>query len=210
MPKRIPLEGEIFGRLSVKEYIGKGKYKCICGCGKECEIFGANLVRGHTTSCGCKKASCDLSDKVFGSLKVVKRAEGKSRGGKKRALWECECLRCGNIISVYADSLKSGSTTSCGCLQRERDIPEKLKKEYIAGTQISKIQSEPTKSNKTGVVGVNWDKSRGKWQASIRFKGHKYNIGRFDDFEMAVKARKEAERKIFGDMPQFKEPKGKI
>lgn len=204
MPKRIPLEGKIFGDLSVKEYIGNGKYKCTCKCGKECEVFGINLKRGHTTSCGCKKASCDLSDKVFGFLKVVKRVEGKSRGGKKRTLWECECLRCGNIISVYADSLKSGSTTSCGCLKREMDIPEKLKKEYIAGTQISKIQSKPTKSNKTGIVGVNWDKSRGKWQASIRFMGHKYNIGRFDDFELAVKARKEAEKKIFGDMPQLK------
>lgn len=48
------------------------------------------------------------------------------------------------------------------------------------------------------MVGVNWDKSRNKWQASIRFQGHKYNLGRFEDFDMAVTARKEAEKQIFG------------
>jgi hypothetical protein len=61
-----------------------------------------------------------------------------------------------------------------------------------------KLDKTPGKANKSGVVGVNWDKSRGKWQASIRFQGHKYNLGRFDFIQDAIDARKEAEKQIFG------------
>lgn len=55
------------------------------------------------------------------------------------------------------------------------------------------------------VVGVNWDKSRNKWQASIRFQGHKYNLGRFDDFNDACKVRKEAENAIFRNFLEWHE-----
>ena len=58
--------------------------------------------------------------------------------------------------------LVSGGTTSCGCLVKDKDMPEKIRKEFINGTQISKLQPKPTKANKSGVVGVNWDKSRNK------------------------------------------------
>lgn len=198
MSKRIPLEGKTYGKLKVERYIGNGKYQCRCECGKACTVFGTNLVQHHTTSCGCAKYA-DLTGKVFGDLKVIGRAGTKKRGSTKRTVWQCECLRCGAVTQVYGDSLLSGSTTSCGCIAREKDIPEKMRAEFIAGTQISKLGSKPTKANKSGVVGVNWDKTRGKWMASIRFKGHRYNLGRFSDFEEACKARKKAEKELFGD-----------
>lgn len=90
----------------------------------------------------------------------------------------------------------NGDTTSCGCLAKEKDMPQKIKDTFIDGTQTAKLMMEPTKANKSGVVGVNWDKSRRKWQASIRFKGKKYHLGRFDDFELAVCARRKAEEEM--------------
>lgn len=45
-------------------------------------------------------------------------------------------------------------------------------------------------TNKTGVPGVSWDRARGKWQAQCLRKP----LGRFDTFEEAVAARREAER----------------
>lgn len=45
---------------------------------------------------------------------------------------------------------------------------------------------------------MNWDKARGKWQASIRFKGKKYNLGRFASKEEAAEVRAKAEKEIFG------------
>lgn len=58
----------------------------------------------------------DLTGKKFNRLTVIKRAEN-SRDNK--AQWECVCT-CGNITTVRATCLKSGSTKSCGCLNKER------------------------------------------------------------------------------------------
>ena len=47
------------------------------------------------------------------------------------------------------------------------------------------------KSNKTGVVGVNWHKAAGKWHArAVNKEGKRIDLGRYDDFEEAVKVRK--------------------
>lgn len=54
----------------------------------------------------------DLTGKTFGRLTVVEHPNGSS--GKV----VCRCT-CGTVKSVYAMSLKSGKTKSCGCLQKE-------------------------------------------------------------------------------------------
>lgn len=200
MSKRIPLEGKTFTNLYVDSYLGGGKYRCLCACGNELDVFRSNLKSGHTTSCGCLKLSSNLSGRAFSQVRVIKRSTSKIRGRTKRSRWECECLRCGNLFEAYADELISGNRKSCGCILEEKTLPEAIRKEFIDGTQLSKIKSIPTKANKSGVVGVNWDKSRNKWQASIRYKGHKYNLGRFDDFALACDARREAEKVLFGEI----------
>ncbi len=35
--------------------VGHSKWICKCECGKEIEVFGTNLIRKHTISCGCMK-----------------------------------------------------------------------------------------------------------------------------------------------------------
>lgn len=210
MSERIKLEGKTFNQLHVKEYIGNGKYHCICKCGNICDVFGANLRSGHTTSCGHIKLTADLTGNIYGCLKVIERSEGRKRGKIKRVRWRCMCLNCGEITDVYADSLTSGYVKSCECIREKKGMPETIKNDFINGTQKSKLLSKPTKSNKSGFVGVNWDKSRDKWQASIRFQGHKYNLGRYDSFEAACQARKEAEIKYFGDiLASYKEGENK-
>ena len=53
--------------------------------------------------------------------------------------------------------------------------------------------------NKSGVTGVHFDKNRQKWLASIGLNNKSIHLGRFDSFDDAVKARKEAEEKYFGE-----------
>ena len=50
-----------------------------------------------------------------------------------------------------------------------------------------------SRRNKSGVMGVFWEESRGKWKAYIRINNVQDNIGRYDTFEEAVAARKAAE-----------------
>lgn len=54
-------------------------------------------------------------------------------------------------------------------------------------------------NNTTGVKGVYWDKSRKKWMACITAYKKTYHLGRFDNFDDAVKARKEAEIQYHGE-----------
>ena len=47
-------------------------------------------------------------------------------------------------------------------------------------------------NNKSGIVGVSWDKSRHKWVAYIRANQKNKNLGRFDNLEDAISARETA------------------
>lgn len=48
-------------------------------------------------------------------------------------------------------------------------------------------------TNMSGVMGVNWDKTKRKWVASICVEGKRICLGHFDLFADAVSVRKEAE-----------------
>ena len=50
-----------------------------------------------------------------------------------------------------------------------------------------------SRRNKSGVMGVFWEDKRRKWKAYIRVNNVQNNIGRYDTFDDAVAARKEAE-----------------
>lgn len=54
-------------------------------------------------------------------------------------------------------------------------------------------------NNSSGVIGVWFEKSRNKWNSQITIDGVKTRIGRFEKFEDAVAARKEAEKIHFGE-----------
>ena len=50
-------------------------------------------------------------------------------------------------------------------------------------------------TNKSGVTGVYWDKSKNKWKVTIGHNGKSIQIGRFDCINDAINARKLAETK---------------
>ena len=53
------------------------------------------------------------------------------------------------------------------------------------------------KSNKTGCIGVNWHKSAKKWQArAVNKEGKRIDLGRYDNIEDAIKARKDHEKEF--------------
>ena len=64
--------------------------------------------------------STDLTNKTFGKLKVVKRAENSSSGQPR---WLCEC-RCGKTCIVDGRFLKNGAVKSVGVY---REVFHKVK-----------------------------------------------------------------------------------
>ena len=51
-------------------------------------------------------------------------------------------------------------------------------------------------NNTSGVPGVDWWASKGRWRAAICFKGKRHYLGSYIRFEDAVRARKQAEEEL--------------
>lgn len=65
-----------------------------------------------------KKIRMQIAGQKFGRLTVLEFADMvKSKRGS-RSRWKCIC-ECGNIAVVDGGSLRSGNTSSCGCLHLE-------------------------------------------------------------------------------------------
>lgn len=107
------LEGKRFEKLLVlNRSLIKNKrilWDCICDCGNKTTVFGLNLVRGHTKSCGCDKKHVDFSEKIIGSF-VVKNVAGKE---KRQIKWNCKCNVCGTYKIFWSCQLTNSESLKC-------------------------------------------------------------------------------------------------
>lgn len=76
----------------------------------------------------------DLKGQRFGKLLVIERSSNSKTG---KAIWKCRC-DCGNEKDILADSLRRGTTKSCGCLQREL-VSKRRHKHGLADTRLYKV-----------------------------------------------------------------------
>ena len=67
-------------------------------------------------------------------------------------------------------------------------------------TQHQNSMNQNKRSNNTsGYTGVLWDKAKNKWMARIKVNYKQIFLGYYDTLEEAIKARKQAEIKYFGE-----------
>ena len=96
--------------------------ECDCEAHTQRAVESYSLRSGASKSCGCyhkKRASeanfDDITNKKFGHL-TVKKLIGPDKS--RKLIWECECdCDAHTIIKVRATDLRSGKTTSCGCIR---------------------------------------------------------------------------------------------
>lgn len=69
----------------------------------------------------------DLTGQKFDRLTVIKRMKNTKHN---HAQWLCECI-CGKSSIVCSNSLRNGTTRSCGCLQQEARIKNNTKHGYV-------------------------------------------------------------------------------
>ena len=67
----------------------------------------------------------------------------------------------------------------------------------LVNNSQNKMNTKIPKSNKSGVKGVIWHKRDNIWESHITINKIQIYLGRYDDFNEAVKARKQAEEKYF-------------
>lgn len=140
---------------------------------------------------GHSRKKLDLTGQRFGKLTVLGPAENV--GG--RTAWLCQC-DCGRQIVIKTCHLRAGHTSSCGCLM-PKDSQSALGLTYIDGTCVEMLRAKTIRRNNTsGVPGVDWLTRKGRWRASICFKGKRYYLGSYGRFEDAVQARRRAEETL--------------
>lgn len=93
---RIDLTGQRFGRLTVLSFYDHKnnmvRWKCLCDCGNETIVYGNNLRRGYTQSCGCYRHECE----------EARAKERRIHGCQPRRLyriWSGMLTRCRNTHS---------------------------------------------------------------------------------------------------------------
>lgn len=112
-----------YGMLTIIKDLGSGKnskriVETICECGNV-KITDLNSLRtGNIKSCGCihKSMPNDYLGRKYGKLIIIYFLGYIN--GKSRFIVLCEC---GNKKNMTLDGLKSGKTSSCGCIKKTKN-----------------------------------------------------------------------------------------
>lgn len=202
-------------------------YICQCECGNVISVISSQLLNGHTKSCGClqkdkvnelnknkkKFNKYDLESDAFGILYASNTEEKVLFDKEDYDLIKDYCWRVDSYGYVVT-SIKNELTGKYDKIIKLHQLLMPCSCEYIIdhrnGNKLDNqkhnlrvcYQSDNTKNHDTyktsttGISGVTWDKENQNWRVRI---GKNTNIGSFANFDDAVKARKEAEDKYFGE-----------
>lgn len=196
------LTGRVYGSLTVlrraENHNGRTAWVCRCSCGKEKTVTAHDLKMGKVKSCGClslRRYKVDLTGQRFGRLTALYPTE--RRDSKGSVYWHCVC-DCGKEKDVTESGLVHGNYRSCGCLRGEnqQEIGKKLTR--VDGTCVEILENRKyRKDNKSGFRGV-YRMKNSRYRADIGFKGRRFYLGSYTDYQEAVRARLEAEELIHG------------
>ena len=210
-------------------YIKNGQiyWYCICDCGNYVTVSGASLRSGATQSCGCYNKertketqkllrkynkydlnglygigytdkgvafTFDLEDyeKIYPYLWYEKEdgyivAHNRDNNGHIRLNRLVMDVQNEDPIAIRVD-------------HKNHDLKNNQKYNLRVSTnQENSFNHKLFDTNKSGVSGVRLDEERNKWIAEITYNYKTIHLGRFNTKEEAVKVRKEAEEKYFGE-----------
>ena len=221
------LTGQKFARLTVlrqtEDYVkpnGKreSRWLCLCDCGNITEVTGYNLKNNSVSSCGClntetvirrckKYNTYDLSND-FGI--------GYTSKGEK-FLFDLEdyckikdyCWNTNNrgyvcsrknrkIITLHRTIINPPNNMFIDHINHQRtdNRKENLR---ICTMQENNINRSIQSNNKSGITGVWFDKSRNRWTSELAYGGKTKFRRNFKNLDDAIAARREAEKKYFGE-----------
>lgn len=139
--------GKRYGRWTVLEKAesndrGDAYWLCRCDCGTERVVKGGSLRSGDSKSCGCyhrevsaETAARNFSRPIEPGTRFNRLIVLEPMGSDGTYLtYKCRC-DCGNEIVTRSNSLRTGNTQSCGCLNRER-VESAVTTHGMSGTKV--------------------------------------------------------------------------
>lgn len=205
------------------------QWLCACSCGDNnlIVVSGDSLKSGRTKSCGCLRLEKTIARSIgntYGSLTKkynkydLSGAFGVGYTEKneefyfdiedydkiKHYCWHLD--KDGYVVSNYNNTTIKMHRIIMNCKtddivdHKKHQNNDNRKSELRICTHAENSYNKKTPiNNKSGYAGVWWDNERKKWQAYIKINKKKIYLGRFDQLNDAVRARKKAEEKHFGE-----------
>ena len=193
---------------------------CKCDCGNEKVINRNELTSGRTKSCGCLRPrktiklerrklphnTYDLSgeygigytskgEEFYFDLEDYEKIKDYYWMFNKRGYLYAVKNRKKVIFHRYILNI-SDSSVDVDHIYHKKFDNRKSELRLVNRSQNSMNRSLRS-DNKSGVTGVCWNRFCDKWMAYICVNNKRINLGHFDDYNEAVKIRKEAEKKYF-------------
>lgn len=215
----------VIERAEDKIYSGQKfiSWLCQCDCGNTTIAQTGNLKNGRVSSCGCyKKEEIQKRCKIYNDFDLTTEEYGICRCMHddyfifdKEDYDKIKNYTWRKNDSGYYIGRKLNDTTGYRVHRVILNVTDpKLDVDHIGGietrydnrksnlricTHAENMMNVPPKSNltKSGVPGVYFD--HGKWVARISENNNEHYLGRYDNKEDAIAARKEAEEKYFGE-----------
>lgn len=196
---------------------------CQCECGNQKVVRGSTLKNGKTTSCGCVHK--EVVKKIGIKNKKTNNYDlsgeygiGYTHNGRE-FYFDLEDY---DLIKDYSWSMdKAGYVIGSPSKNRKQIHLHVLVMNPDSKQDVDHINHNPSdnrkinlrnvtrsqnqmnvglsRNNKSGITGVHFDSTNEKWVAQIGIDQKRKNLGKFDNFDDAVKARREAEKKYFGE-----------
>lgn len=219
MGKCLDLVGNKYGKLTVLKRLendknNKSRWLCQCDCGNECISYGSDLKRGHTKSCGCYKPDLkkyntyDLS----GNYGVGYTSKGQEfyfdledYNKIKDYCWSINgngyVIYCsgGNVVIFHRLVMNCPEDKDVDHIHGSKTNNDNRKSNLRICSHHKNTMNRKYSANTSGCVGVCFDKRKNKWLARIKVNYKDIYLGYYKDFDEAVKVRKEAEEKYFGE-----------
>lgn len=201
--------------------VHKARWKCQCNCEQKTfiNIRADHLLKMETQSCGClKKESASNNFKKYNDYEIQEdyvimyTQKGEPFFVDLEDFWKVRDIcwhidkngyltgigKCKKIVYLHRVIMDCPPDGIIDHINGDKTNNRKIN--LRTGTQgQNNINKGIKKNNKSGAVGVCWIKRTNKWQAYIGFNGKRIHLGYFDNFDNAIKARKEAENKYFGE-----------
>lgn len=196
-------------------------WKCLCDCGKEIITTGTRLRNGEALSCGCYNREVSSLRREYNEYDLSgEYGIGYTKKGEK-FLFDLEDYE--KIKDYYWMLEKDGYARTVVYKDggKKSILMHRLIMDAKHGEKVDHIKHNNTDNRKSqlrivnnsqnamnsnleiktasGVRGVSYNTKKKKWVPTLKLNGKSLYLGVFNEMEDAIKARKEAEEKYFGE-----------